>query len=129
MSIPRARSQRAPVPLLIVLLLVLAPMILPGLAQAAIRAPAAAIPTSPVGAQLEWLLGQLNSGAEKLGPKRTAEHFSPEYLEALPAKDLIATIRDLADALAPVGLARFEGLTAATAAEVIITTDAIDDGG
>ncbi len=127
MSIPRARSQRAPVPLLIVLLLVLAPMILPGLAQAAIRAPAAAIPTSPVGAQLEWLLGQLNSGAEKLGPKRTAEHFAPEYLEALPAKDLIATIRDLADALAPVGLARFEGLTAATAAEVIITTDAIDD--
>jgi len=125
MSIRRARNQR--VPFLIALLLVLAPLILPGPARAEIQAPAATIPASPVGAQLDWVLGQLNSGAEKLGPKRTAEHFAPEYLEALPTKDLIATIRDLADALAPVGLARLEGLPTATAAEAIITTNAIDD--
>ena len=92
-----------------------------------IPAPAAAIPGTPVGDQLGWILGQLNSGAKNLGPKRTAEHFAPEYLDALPAKELITTIRDLSTALAPIGLARFEGVNEPHRAAVILTTDAIDD--
>ena len=77
--------------------------------RAEIPAPAATIPNSPVGDQLGWILGQLNSGAKNLGPIRTAEHFAPDYLDALPTKELITTIRDLSTALAPVGLARVRG--------------------
>lgn len=123
------RSGKATPALALLLTLVLAPLVpsrVDGM-RAEIPAPVAALPASPVGDQLGWVLGQLNSGAEKLGPIRTAEHFAPEYLDALPAKELIATIRDLSTALAPIGPARFEGLSDPHRAVVILTTDAVDD--
>ncbi len=115
------------VPLLLGLFLLIAPLLPPGLVGAEIPAPAAAAPDSPVGEQLDWLLGELNSGAENLGPVRVSERFAPEYLDALPTPDLITILRDLAESLAPVALARFEGLSQADTAVAIVTTDSIDD--
>ena len=125
MSIHGYRDRR--IPILLGLVLLIAPLVTPGPATAEIPAPAAAAADSPVGEQLDWLLGQLNSEVENFGPIRVSEHFAPEYLDALPTTDLIAIVRDLAESLAPVALARFEGLSQADAAVAIITTDTIDD--
>ncbi len=137
MSIASGRRGKLTPAIACLLILVVAPLVPPQLSGAAglastllraeIPAPAAALPGSPVGDQLGWILGQLNSGAKNLGPARTADHFAPEYLDALPAEDLITTIQDLSTALAPIGLARFEGVTDPHRAVVILTTDAIDD--
>lgn len=133
MSIPPGRRGKATPAIVLLLILALAPLApsRPGGEASALRAgipaPAAVIPGTPVGEQLDWILGQLNSGAKNLGPIRTAEHFAPEYLDALPSKELISTIRELSTALAPIGLARFEGISDPHRAIVILTTDAIDD--
>jgi beta-lactamase class A len=130
--LPGRRGTAAPAFALLAIL-ILAPLTPTRVGDAAsslrveIPAPVAAIPATPVGDQLGWVLGMLNDGAENLGPIRTAEHFSGEFLDALPSKELIATIRDLSTALAPIGPARFEGVGDPYRAVVIITTDAIDD--
>lgn len=124
---PTSRAHHGHLPLIFGLLLALAPLVLPSPVGAAMPAPRAEVPDSPVGKQLGWVLGQINGEAADLGPKRVAERFAPSYLEALPSTALIATFRDLAASLAPVGLARFEGLTTAGAAVAVVTTDAIDD--
>ncbi len=133
MSIVPSRIGKTTPAIAILLILVLAPLVpfrldaSAGDFRAEIPAPVAVIPTTPVGEQLGWILGQLNSGAKNLGPIRTAEHFAPDYLDAFPTKELITTIRDLSTALAPVGLARVEGVSDPHRAVVILTTDAIDD--
>ncbi len=46
--------------------------------------PTAAIPATPVGDQLAWLLAQLNGGAATLTEEELAAHITPEFLAAFP---------------------------------------------
>lgn len=60
----------------------------------------ATIPQSPLGEQLTWLLGVLNSGAKQLTPAEIEQHVSPAMLAQVPTAQLIAVAKQLA-AFAP----------------------------
>ena len=89
--------------------------------------PHVAAPASPVGEQLGWVLDQIGGDARKLRQAEVGDHFTDRFLEALPTKTMLDTLRELARALPPVTLARFEGAVTETHAVAIVTTEAVDD--
>ena len=93
----------------------------------AVPPPAISAPTSPVGEQLGWIVEQIDGAARKLRQSEIVDRFTEEFLTALPAKEMLATLRELARSLPAVTLARFEGTTTETHATAIVTTDAVDD--
>jgi beta-lactamase class A len=92
-----------------------------------IPAPRALLPSSPVGEQLGWIMEQIGGDARKTRRSQIAERFTDEFLEALPIEDVQQTLRDLAETLPEVALARFEGTVTETHVAAIVTTGAIDD--
>jgi pimeloyl-ACP methyl ester carboxylesterase len=63
-------------------------------------------PTTPVGDQLAWILGQLNDGAMTLTEADLANHFSPEFLAGFPFP-LLDLLRETATQYAPVTVTGF----------------------
>lgn len=123
---PQGYAGRRRLPLVLGMLLALSAVVAP-VARAEVPQPRAELPGSPVGEQLRWVVGLLNGGAANLGPKRISEHFTSDYLDVLPSRDLIKTFRGLDASLGAVTLARLEGVGRAYAASAIVTTDAVDD--
>lgn len=60
-----------------------------------------AMPPTPVGDQLGWVLAQLNGGAAALTEAEVAAHFTPEFLVGFPIP-LLDLLRDTAAQYAPV---------------------------
>lgn len=61
-----------------------------------------AIPDTPVGRQLAWLLEQLNGGAETATAGEITDHFSPDYLALRTPEEMLSAGRDAAIAYGPV---------------------------
>lgn len=68
-----------------------------------------AIPDTNAGRHLAWTIEQLNTGGKNLSTKDVENRFTPGYLEALSASDLIKTFENMSPSLKPVSLARLEG--------------------
>jgi pimeloyl-ACP methyl ester carboxylesterase len=88
--------------LLLILTVALSLLSAPGLAA---RQPSpqaatpAAMPTTPVGAQLSWMLGELEDGAAGLTPDEVTEHFVPEFFGVVPLEQAVALTQQVATAL------------------------------
>ncbi len=59
------------------------------------------IGTGPAADQFTWLLTTINESANDLTPEIIAEHFHADFLAAVPADQLIATLQKLAHDAAP----------------------------
>ena len=79
-----------------------------------------ALPTTPVGDQLGWVLAQLNGGAVTLTEAELAVHFTPEFLAGFPFP-LLDLLRDTAAQYAPVVVTSFP--FPATATGAVVTVD------
>jgi hypothetical protein len=66
----------------------------------------AAIPATPVGEQLAWVLAQLNGGAATLTEAELAARFTPEFLAGFPFT-LLDLLRETAAQYAPVVVTGF----------------------
>ena len=67
-----------------------------------------AVPDTPVGRQLSWLLASLNGG-EVLPTSSVSDHFAPAVLQHQQPAGIVRTLEMASHALAPVTLAGFEG--------------------
>ena len=87
--------------------------------QATPEASPAPLPAA-IGEHLTWLLGVLNGGAATPTPEDVTTHFSPAFLEGVPAEQVVAFTQQLAAA----GPYVLEGLTrapTATQANALLT--------
>lgn len=97
--------------LFVALLLIVAGFLSPGPAfgrgggaptSSAIASPTAgAVPDTPVGRQLAWVLAALADGARALSAADITARFGPEFLAALPPEQAAAGTRQLATAYGP----------------------------
>ncbi len=91
-------------------------------AQTGKTALANVIPATPAGEQLTWALQQVNDGGTGLSAREVAGRFSDDFLDALPAADLIAVFTGYLAPNGPMAVARFEGGVTATRANALLTT-------
>jgi beta-lactamase class A len=89
---------------------------------ASAKTPTAAIPDTPVGRQLGWLLDALNNDGEGLTKSALKSHFSPDFLAALPADQLLDVLMHYVEPNAPLNVARFAGPTDQDDLHAILTT-------
>jgi pimeloyl-ACP methyl ester carboxylesterase len=68
---------------------------------------ATAIPATPVGDQLAWVLDQLNGAAASLSEADIVAHAAPRFLAEVPAPVVLDLLRQTAAAYAPVGFVGF----------------------
>jgi pimeloyl-ACP methyl ester carboxylesterase len=109
--------------LLAAVLLLLQPLPLAAAQDDTVRSatPVVVLPTSPVGAQLAWLLAQLNGGAATLTEEELIAHVTPAFLTSfLPAPALLDLLRQTASQLAPVTVTAFPFPPTATAAVALV---------
>ena len=83
-------------------------------------APAEAIPDTPVGAQLSWLLGLLTGAPVSLSDADLADHFTNDFLKLVGASTLRSSFTQLSVGDGPVSVASFVTPPTATAALAII---------
>jgi beta-lactamase class A len=86
-----------------------------------------AIPDSPAGAQLAWLLALLDGPAAAITPTAVAPHFSAAFLGQVSADDLAGTLASIAASDAPFTLQAIEtatsgSATAPSALSAVVTT-------
>jgi beta-lactamase class A len=89
---------------------------------ASAKTPAATLPDNPVGQQLGWLLDALNHGGAGLTKSSLKSHFSPDFLAALPADQLLDVLNHYVEPNAPLTIARFAGPTDQDDLHAILTT-------
>jgi hypothetical protein len=107
-----------------VVLLVLATLLGPIRAVARDTTPVgtpAALPTTPVGEQLAWVLGVLNDGARSLTPADVTARFAPAFLAAAPPEMAIGLTQQVAVAYGPFALQGFTRPPTATQANALVT--------
>ena len=66
-----------------------------------------AIPATPVGEQLAWVLDELDGAVASLTEADLIAHASPRFLAELPAPLVLALLRQTAEGYAPITLAGF----------------------
>lgn len=115
-----------PFPRLASILILLALVFLPSgpvLAQGGTPAPASvAIPDTPVGDQLTWMLDQLNSGGGELTEEILTERFDPLFLMTFPAPMLLGLLQETAAQYGPFELTGFAYPPTDTGAIALATT-------
>jgi pimeloyl-ACP methyl ester carboxylesterase len=79
-----------------------------------------ALPDTPVGEQLAWLLSQFNGDADQLTEEDIAERFDPAFLATLPAQVLVGLIHESATEYAPFELTGFVFPPSETAALALV---------
>ncbi|MGH2550047.1 MAG: serine hydrolase, partial [Thermomicrobiales bacterium] len=87
------------------------------------RAAQVTIPATRAGAQLQWIVDQLNSGGKDLKTSDVTPHFTPDYLSALNEQGIIDTFAAMNPIMAPVTIARIEGGITDQHANVLVFTD------
>ncbi len=83
---------------------------------------AVAIPDTPAGMQLQWLLVRLNSELKPIEPEEVDEHFSDEFLRAIPRQQVVGVLSDVANS-APLSIIEI-GTESATQLVALISTNA-----
>ena len=94
-----------------------ASIVKPGAAQVAIA------PT-PAGAQLAWLLSQVNGGSATLTPHEVRGHVSRHFLTELPAGSVVRLLKHATNAYGPVRLTAYSARSSAGLAMAFVTTKA-----
>jgi pimeloyl-ACP methyl ester carboxylesterase len=88
-----------------------------------------AIPATPVGEEVSWALAQLNGDAAGLDQADVTARFSPEFLTvAMPASDIVASLRQTAAERGPFTFTGFAYPPTATKAIALIETKAGEEG-
>ncbi len=82
--------------------------------------PGLAIPSTPAGERLSWVLGAVNRGGEGLTEGAIRHRFTEAYLSALPPAALIADVVTYLVPIAPISVARIEGGITDTRAHVLL---------
>ncbi|HLU35962.1 MAG TPA: alpha/beta fold hydrolase [Thermomicrobiales bacterium] len=116
------------IPLFVIAFLALALTPLPALAASQASPPAASpvvVPATPVGDQLAWLLPNLRGGAEDLSIEEFSGHVAPEFLEVVPAEQMLSQIWFFAAGLGDFTFAGFTRTPLDTQANALL----IDSGG
>jgi beta-lactamase class A len=88
--------------------------------------PAPSLPQSAVGEQLSWALDQVNGAATSLNQRELKRHFGADFLETLPADQLLGVFRKYLAPSGPMAVARFEGPVDGTQLRAILTTPGAD---
>ena len=83
-----------------------------------------AIPPTPAGAQLAWLLSEVNGGSSTLTRREARAHLSAHFLTVIPAGDVVLLLRHATNAYGPVRLTAYSGLSSAGLAMAFVTTKA-----
>jgi pimeloyl-ACP methyl ester carboxylesterase len=86
---------------------------------------AAAMPSTPVGAQLEWLLPHLADGGATLTTDEVIRHTHPDLLQFLPAEQFVGAVRSTTEEL---GELRFVGFNYPPRPEQAVAVVQGDDG-
>jgi ORF 12 gene product N-terminal len=81
-----------------------------------------AIPRTPAGAQLAWLLAEVNGGSATLAPPEVRAHVSRRFLAALPAGSIVQLLKGSTTAYGPLELTGISGRS--TAAAIVATVTA-----
>ncbi|HET7870528.1 MAG TPA: alpha/beta fold hydrolase [Actinomycetota bacterium] len=118
-------TQRSAVPLAVLLGLALAATLLVGCSGD--RPPGGdvetvQIPSTPVGSQLEWVMAQLNGGADTLTEEDVVAHFAPEFLQGFPPQPLIEQFRRTSAQAGHITLTGFSVPLSSTEAIGLITS-------
>jgi beta-lactamase class A/pimeloyl-ACP methyl ester carboxylesterase len=116
---------------LLIALLLLVPTSPAGATQADTATPvvtSAVIPATPVGAQLAWVLDQLNGRAATLTEADAEAHFAPAFLAQFPTAALVDLLRQTAAEHAPVTFAGFAGPPSATGAIALVVAKGGEQG-
>jgi beta-lactamase class A len=82
---------------------------------------ATALPSTPVGRQLAWVVAQVNSGIVELTAEEVVAHFAPTFLQTIPASQLIHALREFA-AAAPIAVEDYRELPDGTKAVALVAT-------
>jgi pimeloyl-ACP methyl ester carboxylesterase len=95
----------------------------PAIAQGGTPATASvAVPATPVGDQLTWVLDQLNGDAAALTETEIAERFDPLFLIPLPAPALLGLMQETATQYGPFTLTGFAYPPTETGATALVRT-------
>jgi beta-lactamase class A len=85
-----------------------------------------AAPATVAGGQLAWLLGALNGDGSALSKTSLKQHFTKDFLTALPADQLLNVLVGYVKPNAPLNIARFAGSPDRNELHAILTTSAGD---
>lgn len=88
--------------------------------------PAPPIPDTAAGEHLAWALSRVNDPSEDVSSAELSRRFSPDFLAALPAKDLRGVFTTYLRPNGPMTPARFEGAVTETLAKAILVTPGSD---
>src|SRR4051794_19342152 len=111
-------ARRSPIALAVLAVLAVVVGFAPG-SEAAVRV---ALPDSPVGKQLAWVIREMNGGSAALAAADVKRHVTAQFLVGLPAGRLIALAKEATSAYAPVRFTGFAGHPSATSAIALIET-------
>jgi hypothetical protein len=81
-----------------------------------------AIPHTPVGTQLSWLLGQFNGGSATITTAELKRHLSTHFLSVVPSRDIVGFLRDASDLRGSAVVVRFIGHPSPRSATAIVAT-------
>ena len=84
------------------------------------------LPATRAGGQLKWMLERINDGGAGLTGSELEERFAPDFMVALPAKELLAIVRSYFIPNGPMTVARFEGAPLEDRIKAILTTPGQD---
>lgn len=87
--------------------------------------PPVALPETPVGDHLAWVLEQFNSGARDLTEQDIVGRFHPEFLTTLPPTFLVGLFQETAAQYAPIVLTGFAYPPTETGAIALATADGV----
>jgi beta-lactamase class A len=82
--------------------------------------PASQIPDTPIGQQLTWLLGAMNGNPDEITADIVTQHFAPEFLQQVPAAQLVPILKQTAMAYAPFVLTGFASPPTDTQASALV---------
>jgi hypothetical protein len=83
-----------------------------------------AIAPTPAGAQLAWLLAQVNGGSATLTTHEVRGHVSGHFLSVLPAGSVVKLMKQATNVYGPLRLTAYSRLSSAGLAMAFVTTKA-----
>jgi hypothetical protein len=86
------------------------------------RAGSVAIPRTAPGAQLAWLLSEVNGGSATLTKTEVQAHVAASFMDDLPAHRIVKLLKQATDTYAPIRLARYAGFPFSPSALALVET-------
>jgi hypothetical protein len=80
------------------------------------------IPRTPAGAELAWLLSEINGGSATLTRSEVQEHVATGFLAMLPASKIVQLLKGATDTYGPISLTSFAGYSSSPSAIALVET-------